>query len=843
MELVLIDGNSLINRAFYATPMLTAPDGTPTNAVLSFVNMLLKIEEDHNPKYIIVAFDRKEPTFRHKMYAEYKAGRHATPEELLVQIPIMKRVLDAMGICHYEKAGFEADDIIGSLAKKYPYSTAIYTGDKDTFQLVDSTTSVYFTKRGTTDLDIYNEQNFKEKTEINPIQIIDLKALMGDSSDNIKGVNGVGEKTAKNLIITYGSVENVYEHIDEIKGKLQEKLILGKDSAMLSKTLATINTNMDIELCECDFCVKDLGEEAVKVFKELGFNKILSKLNLKVTSETQKQVELVNVYTKQEFLDILGGGNTFSLVFNRDVYFSDGVKEYKTTIPQNFLDEGLSDYEIKEVLTKYLSNPNNTIILLDSKQDKKRTELKGLDIKAQIIDVSLIKYLVDFSGKIADINSLLEEYGYDKTTPSYALFDIYANLFAKLKEQNLEKLYFDIELPLSKVLYDMEQEGFKVDLDYLNKLSTVYAKKQEDASLEIYKYLGDINLNSPNQLSEALFIKLGLKGGKKLKRGGYSVSAEILEKIKDQHPVINLILEYRKIQKLKSTYIDGMVGYAKGEGNLVKTTFNQALTSTGRLSSSEPNLQNIPIRSEEGKEIRKMFISRFQNGYIVSADYSQIELRLLADFSNCTHLIEAFSRGEDIHSVTASQVFKVPLQQVTSEQRRNAKAVNFGIIYGMSAFGLSEQLGISPKQAADYIEAYFDTYPEIKTYMDSNVAFAKQTGYAITKLGRRRYIKEINSSDHNLRGFGERVAMNMPLQGSAADIIKLAMIKVDAEIKRLNLKSKLILQIHDELVIDAPEEEREIAEKILKEQMESISLEKVKLQVESVSGKTWYEAK
>ena len=356
-------------------------------------------------------------------------------------------------------------------------------------------------------------------------------------------------------------------------------------------------------------------------------------------------------------------------------------------------------------------------------------------------------------------------------------------------------------------------------------------------------YLGDINLNSPNQLSEALFVKLGLKGGKKLKRGGYSVTAEILEKVKDQHPVISLILEYRKVQKLKSTYIDGMLVYAKGEGNLVKTTFNQALTSTGRLSSSEPNLQNIPIRSEEGKEIRKMFVSRFTNGYIVSSDYSQIELRLLADFSNCTHLIKAFENGEDIHSVTASQVFKVSLNQVTSEQRRNAKAVNFGIIYGMSAFGLSEQLGISPKQASEYIDAYFKTYPEIKTYMEQNVDFARKTGYAITKLGRRRYIKEINSPDHNLKGFGERVAMNMPLQGSAADVIKLAMIKVDAEIKRLNLKSRLILQIHDELVIDAPEEEREIAEKILKEQMESISLDKVKLQVETYSGKTWYEAK
>ncbi len=844
MELILIDGNSLINRAFYATPILTAPDGTPTNAVLSFVNMLFKIEEEHNPKYIIVAFDRKEPTFRHKMYSEYKAGRHATPEELLVQIPLLKRVLDAMGVCHYEKAGFEADDIIGSLAKKYNYSTAIYTGDKDSFQLVDDTTSVYFTKRGTTDIDVYNKENFKEKTEIEPMQIIDLKALMGDSSDNIKGVAGVGEKTAKNLITTYGSVESVYEHIEEIKGKLQEKLIDGKDSAMLSKTLATINTNMDIKLCESDFSFKTLGEEAVKIFRELRFTKLLSKLDIQLPEETpKKQVEVVDIKTKQEFLEVLNKNKKISLVFNRDVYFSDGVKEYKTVIPQNFLDEGLSDYEICEVLKDYLENENNSIILLDNKQDKKRSELKGVDIKAEILDVSLIKYLVDFTGKIADINSLVEEYGLDKNAPACALFDIYTDLFAKLKEQNLENLYFELELPLSQVLYEMEQEGFKVDLEYLKKLSQTYSEKLEVLKREISLYLGDINLNSPNQLSEALFIKLGLKGGKKLKRGGYSVSADVLEKIKDQHPVINLILEYRKIQKLTSTYIDGMLVFVKGENNLVKTTFNQALTSTGRLSSSEPNLQNIPIRSEEGKEIRKMFVSRFDNGYIVSSDYSQIELRLLADFSKCERLIKAFSNGEDIHAVTASRVFGVPLCDVTSEQRRSAKAVNFGIVYGISAYGLSEQIGVSPKEAGEYIDAYFGLYPEIKYYMDSNVEFTRKTGYATTMLGRKRYIKEINSSDHNLRSFGERVAMNMPLQGSAADVIKEAMIKVYKELKRLNLKSKLILQIHDELVIDAPEEEREIVEKILKEQMESVTVGKVKLEVETYSGKTWYEVK
>jgi len=842
MEFVLIDGNSLINRAYYATPPLTAPNGTPTNAVYAFVNMLLKIEEDLKPKYLLVAFDRREPTFRHGMYAEYKAGRKPMPDELGVQIPLLKRVLDAMNICHYEKAGFEADDIIGTLAKKYGYSTAIYTGDKDSFQLVDNTTSVYFTRRGTTDIEIYNNQNFKEKMGIEPIQIIDLKACMGDSSDNIIGISGVGEKTAKDLITTYSTIENLYEHTHELKGKLQEKVVNGKDSAFLSKTLATINTQMEIELSEEDFVVTPLGEKAKKIFLELGFNNILKKAKFEESEKSQENpTQIITITSVEQLEKQLFTFKKVSFAFLDDLHFSNGKNEYKVVIPQNFLDQGLSVDEINGVLKKYFAL-DNQIILLDIKADRKRQELKGVNIASSVQDISLIKYLVDFSGRIAKVSEVIDEYGLNNNTPAKSLFEIYENLSQKLVEQNMQSLYYDMELPLSSVLYQMEQDGFKIDTDYLEVLSKKYAEKIEDTSKIICEYLGEINLNSPHQLSIALFEKLGLKGGKKLKRGGYSTTADELAKIADQHPVINHILEYRKIQKLKSTYIDGMKTYA-GKDNMVHTTFNQALTATGRLSSTEPNLQNIPIRSDEGKEIRKMFISRFDNGVIVSSDYSQIELRLLADFSGCASLINAFSQGQDIHAITASQVFGVPLDKVTSKMRREAKAVNFGIIYGISGFGLAEQLGISQKAGREYIDRYFATYPEVKAYMDANVEYARANGFVTTKMGRKRVIREINATDRNLRGFGERVAMNMPLQGSSADIIKLAMIKVAKRIERENLKTKLILQIHDELVLDSPLEEKDIAEKLLKEEMESITLDRVKLIAESASGNNWYEVK
>lgn len=844
MELVLIDGNSLINRAFYATPVLTSPDGVPTNAVYAFLNMLFKIEKDLSPKYLLVAFDRREPTFRHKEYSEYKAGRRPMPEELAAQIPLLKEVLDAMGIARYEKAGFEADDIIGSFAKRFNVSTAIFTGDRDAFQLVDETTSVYFTKRGITDVDVYDAENFKEKFLINPCQVVDLKALMGDNSDNIKGVEGVGEKKAYALLQAYHDVETLYEHIDELTGKLRENVKKGKESAFFSKRLATICVDMPLETDLDDLLVKPLGEDAKKIFLKLGFTNILKKLNIDFEEEKkqEKSVEKVIIRSLEEGKKFLLNAKEFSFVYEDKINFYDGEKEYEITLKENFLGDGIDACDLGEIFKCFESDKK--CLLIDKKKTRKALDEYGVELKCDCDDLSILKYLVDFTGREVNAKSLCEEYGYSIDTPAYAIAQITRELKEKLVSQKMEKLYYEMELPLCDVLYEMEKTGFKVDEEYLKTLEVAFDENLKRTLSEIYSYTGDdININSPKQLSEMLFVKLGLKGGKKLKNGSYSTKADVLEKLSGEHPVVDLILKYRKTAKLKSTYVDALLELAKNGGELIHTTFNQTLTSTGRLSSSEPNLQNIPVRTDEGKVLRKAFVSRFENGCIVSSDYSQIELRLLADFSSCKALIEAFKSGKDIHAQTASQVFGKKLEDVTPEERRGAKAVNFGIIYGISAFGLGESLKISPRSAQNYMDRYFASYPEVKEYMDANVDFARKNGYVHTFMGRKRYIKEINSSDKNLRAFGERAAMNMPLQGSSADIIKLAMIKVFLRLKAEKLQAKLILQIHDELVVDCPREERDAVEKILKEEMESITLNSVKLETDVNSGSNWYEVK
>lgn len=844
MELVLIDGNSLINRAFYATPLLNSPDGVPTNAVYAFLNMLFKIEKDLSPKYLLVAFDRREPTFRHKEYSEYKAGRRPMPEELAVQIPLLKEVLDAMGIARYEKAGFEADDIIGSYAKRFNVPTAIFTGDRDAFQLVDETTSVYFTRRGITDVDVYNAENFKEKFLINSCQVVDLKALMGDNSDNIKGVEGVGKKKAYALLQTYNDVETLYEHIDELTGKLKENVVNGKESAFLSKKLATICVDMELNTSLEDLAVKPLGDEAKKIFLKLGFANILKKLNIDFEEEKkqEKNVEKVVISSVEEVKKVLLNAKEFSFVYEDKINFYDGEKEYEITLKENFLDDGIDACDLGVIFKCFESDKK--CLLIDKKKTRKTLDEYGVELKCDCDDLSILKYLVDFTGREITAKSLCEEYGYSFDTPAYAVAQITRALKEKLVSQKMEKLYYEMELPLCDVLYEMEKTGFKVDEEYLKKLSEEFDENLKRTLSEIYSYTGDdININSPKQLSEMLFVKLGLKGGKKLKNGSYSTKAEVLEKLSGEHPVVDLILKYRKISKLKSTYVDALLELVKKGGELIHTTFNQTLTSTGRLSSSEPNLQNIPVRTDEGKVLRKAFVSRFDDGCIVSSDYSQIELRLLADFSSCKALIDAFKSGKDIHAQTASQVFGKKLEDVTPEERRGAKAVNFGIIYGISAFGLGESLKIPTRSAQNYMDRYFASYPEVKEYMNANVDFARKNGYVHTFMGRKRYIKEINSSDKNLRAFGERAAMNMPLQGSSADIIKLAMIKVFLRLKAEKLQAKLILQIHDELVVDCPQEERGAVEKILKEEMESITLNSVKLETDVNSGNNWYEVK
>ena len=849
-KLVLIDGNSLINRAFYATPPLSAKDGTPTNAVYAFVNMLVRIIGDIKPRYMLVAFDRKEPTFRHEMYADYKGTRKPMPEDLRPQIDLMKKVLDTMGISRYEQAGIEADDIIGSMAKRYKGDTIIITGDKDSFQLVDETTSVYFTRRGITETEIYSNENFKEKTGIEPIQIIDLKSMMGDSSDNIPGIAGVGEKTALSLVEKYGSLENLYAHVDELRGKLKEKVENSKDIAFLSKTLATINVKLDIPVKDEDMgYVFPFGAATKKLFIDLDFRNIIRREELFSDDETTieptiKQDELPEIIEVDNAASLpqFDENKTLSVNLGENLNVYDGEKEYKINITDNFFDKGIMYGEAVGYIAKLVGSDKRKLVVY-AKKDL-RTELNKFKVafNAFAYDVAIEKYLADFSGKDEKLSEVIAAYDLDKDRIGWSLNEIHDRLFEKLKTENMLDLYEKVELPLSDVLFSMERSGFKVDVATLNEMANEYDKRIAVIAEKIDEYAGEkVNPNSPKQLGKILYDKLGLISGKK--KGNPSTSADVLEKIADKHPIVPLILKYRQLQKLNSTYIKGFRPLIDEDTGLIHTCFNQTLTTTGRLSSKEPNLQNIPVREQEGKEIRKLFVSSFENGKIVGADYSQIELRLLAHFSKCQPLIDAFLSGKDIHRITASQVFGVGEDQVTPEMRRSAKAVNFGIIYGISDYGLSEQLKISPKKAGEYIAKYFEAYPNVKEYMNSNVEFARKNGYVSTLLGRKRYIPEINSSNFNLRSFGERAAMNMPLQGTAADVIKIAMIKVANRIKKEGLRSRLILQVHDELIVDTAEDEVEEVKNILVEEMQSAVTLSVPLTVETECGTRWFDAK
>ncbi len=848
-KLLLIDGNSLINRAFYATPPLSDKSGRPTNAVFGFINMLIKTINDLSPKYILVAFDRKEPTFRHEIYKEYKGTRKPMPDDLRPQIPLLKEVLQKMGICIFDKAGIEADDIIGTLSKRYKGETIIITGDKDSFQLVDSSTSIYFTKRGISDVDEYNNQNFLEKTGILPSQIIDLKACMGDNSDNIPGILGVGEKTALSLIQKYTSVENIYENLDDFKGKLQEKIISGKESAFLSKKLATINTCVEIPLKIEDMLYKyPFTDEVKRVFAELDFRGFLKREEIfeKTSSQVSKksQITIVEIKNSEELNEILKN-EKLAIILDKNIYLSsNNQKEYLLKIKETFFDEGF-DYDRAILSLKdFLENPSKKVILYSVKKFCDIISEFDITLKASYDDVDIQRYLVDFSGKEDSVFDTLYYFNFDTETPASSLYSLSNNLYEELKKENVLKLYSEVELPLSKVLLSMEKAGFKIDLNELISLGEIYKNKLDKLNAEIDETLGEkINVNSPKQLSDILFTKLGLTKTKKNKTGGYTTNAEALEEIQNEHPVIPLILKHRTLQKLYSTYVEGLKPLVDKNTGLVHTSFNQTLTQTGRLSSKEPNLQNIPVRDEEGKELRKMFVARGEHRVLIDADYSQIELRLLAHFSESKELIDAYNNEEDIHSITASQVFGVPLNKVDSQMRRSAKAVNFGIIYGISEYGLSKNLKISPKKAKEYIDRYFETYKSVKDYMTKNVETARENGYISTILGRKRVIKEINSPNYNLRSFGERAAMNMPLQGSSADIIKIAMINVYNRLEKECPDAKLIMQVHDELIVDANKKDSEKVSKILKEEMENAVKLRVPLTVEVSIGKSWYDAK
>ncbi len=879
-NLVLIDGNSLINRAFYAMPLLSTKDGTYTNAVYGFTNMLFRIILEHKPTFVAVAFDLKAPTFRHKMYADYKAGRKVMPEELRSQIPLLKDLLRLMKIAVYEKEGSEADDIIGTIAKHTDVRTLIFTGDRDALQLVDQSTEVHFTKRGITETEIYNNDNFFEKVGITPAQIIELKSLMGDSSDNIPGVVGVGEKTALTLIQKYGDLENVLSHTFELAPKLCEKIIKDTDNAHLSRTLATIDCDcgVDTNMENMKFSLP-LPAAAHQKIIDLSFKTLANRTEFfestnapvqeqtSAPTEEQKPLESMTVAdmfsemqvvhtvtpltpkriirpnSPEELVGKFVGKPVAMTVEEKRICLYADETEYILPVMKGLIDWG---FNLSEILysIRTVFESSTPLILFNKKETRHLLSNLDMDVTCECDDVSILKYLSDFSPKDMSVSEVISAYGLDDGAPACALMSIYLFLKERLKEEQMEHLYYDLELPLSDVLYDMETQGFKIDYNALSEMGSVYKERISALETQIKEIAENpaLNVNSPKQIGDLLFEQLKLGKGKK-NRHGYSTTAEILEEIENAHPVVPLILKHRRLQKIYSTYIEGFKPLIDTKTGIIKTSFNQTVTSTGRLSSKEPNLQNIPVRDEEGKELRKFFVPRDSEHILIGADYSQIELRLLADFSNCQGLINAFKDGKDIHLSTASRVFRVPPEKVTPDLRRAAKAVNFGIIYGISDFGLSKNINTSVKVAREYIQSYFNEYPEVKAYMEANVSFARKTGYSITLLGRRRYIKEIRSMQYATKSFGERAAMNMPLQGSSADIIKVAMLGVYRRLKNEGLKSKLILQVHDELIIDALKSEERAVSKILVEEMENAVKLKVQLPVELGKGETWYDAK
>ncbi len=849
-KMVLIDGNSLLNRAYYATPVFTTKSGMPTNAVFGFTKLLLKILSDMDPQYIAVAFDMKAPTFRHKMYDGYKSTRKPMPDDLAVQLEPLKNLLAAMKIATCGIEGIEADDILGTLSKKFNVHSYIYTGDRDSYQLVDGHTDVCYTKKGVSDLLHLSIDNFKNETGIEPRQIIDLKSLMGDKSDNIPGIPGIGEKTAGELLNLYGSLDGIYANLENLKGSVRQKFESNRDIAYLSYKLATINRDcpIDLRLEEC-VAPKRFNGEVRSIFEEFEFKSLLS---LDIFEEQEAHGQSANSVSYPEKIvcgsyedisQILTQNREFAVVLEPnsiEIYVAG--KQYSAKLQENLQDIALSFDDYNAILKALFSNPQNKILTYDFKAVLHALEEFCVEAECDFDDVSIAKYLCDSSAANFGFKELLSYYLYDCNFSAFALYELFGRYVGEMESQNVLSLYTDVEKPLVKVLYDMERSGVQVSVGGLHELSKKFYEQAEELRWKIYKSCDcEFNINSPSKLAEVLYEKLGLTEVKKKKTGKFSTSAEVLEKLVDKAPVVGDILKYRLYQKLRSTYCEGLLPLIDRK-SIIHTTYHQTLTATGRLSSSNPNLQNIPIREEEGRELRKIFVPHEGNVF-VDADYSQIELRLLAHFSGCKELIEAYNSGTDIHAVTASQVFGVELSEVTPTMRREAKAVNFGIIYGISEFGLSKNLNISVGKAREYIQKYFETYSAVKDYMNKNVEFAYEHGYVTTLTGRRRVIPELKSSNFNLRQFGERAAMNMPMQGSSADIIKIAMINVAKALKARGLKTKLILQVHDELVLEAPENEVGEASEILKYEMENAVKLNVPLTVEVHTGKNWYDAK
>ena len=827
-KFLIVDGNSLANRAYYAMPYLSNIKAEPSGAVFGFANILTKLIIEQKPQYIVVAFDHARKTFRNEIYEAYKGTRKETPPDLVKQFPVIKNMLKLMNIKVLEFEGIEADDIIGTLSTHSDKYNIILSGDRDLFQLVNSHTVVWLTRKGVTEVDVMDEAAIKAKYNFQPKNIIDLKALMGDASDNIPGVSGVGEKTALSLLDKYGDLDGVYENVESVTGKLKEKLINDKDNAYLSKTLATIKVDCDFEVNFDEYSYDfPFSSDVRDFFEYMNFNSFLKRDEL-FKAEAKKKVEVKEILIDK--LDVVD-----SLLSEIDDEFAYDLENLKFASKKNvyFLKKDLDLFSVNidegEVIKKLknvFEDENVTKITKNSKKDVKILKKYGIFLK-NFFDLEIARY-VCFSSFVKDEDKNVLEY-----------FKLKDNFEKEIYEKKVDFVFYKIETPLVEVLADMEDKGFKVDEKALDEIDNKISEEIKDIEDRIFEEAGEtFNINSPKQVAEILFDKLKIVLYNNKKR---STSFAILDDLRFEHEIINDIIQYRKLYKLKSTYINVYKELIKTRGDVIHTVFNQTLTNTGRLSSSEPNMQNIPTRDEEGKNLRKIFISKFKDGLIVSADYNQIELRLLANMAQEKSMIEAYQHGVDIHTKTASEIFNVPVDKVTSAMRRDAKAVNFGIIYGISDFGLSQNIKTSRNKAKEYIESYFHRYPSIKTFMDKNIEFAKENGYAKTEFGRIRMIPELKSSNYNVRKFGERVAMNMPLQGTASDIIKLAMIATFRKLK--NFESHIILQVHDELIIDVKKEELESVIKIVRECMENVKAYAVPLIVSVGEGKTLYDCK
>ncbi|CAG7840185.1 DNA polymerase I [Clostridium haemolyticum] len=877
-RLLILDGHSLMYRAFFALPPLTNKEGIHTNAIYGFIKMLLKMKEEIKPNYIVIAFDKKAPTFRHKEYEDYKAGREKMPSELNEQFPIVKDILNKLAINIFEIDGFEADDLIGTLsqfAEGKGIEVYIVTGDKDALQLATDNVKIVINKKGMSEKEIYDRNRMIEEYEVTPTQFIDVKGLMGDKSDNIPGVPGIGTKTAFKLIKEYGSIENVLENIENISGKkMKQNLIEYREQAIFSKKLATICKNVPIEIDLEEIKSKENYDiEGVRqLFESLGFKTLIKNIdnsdnkeesinNEEKREETNIEVEFSNIETIDELCNLLNNikdtvyfkveytnESIYSKIEFNTIYIRNEEKVYVVNVNkiknENF-------HKLLELLKKLFEDKNIKKISHNIKNVYVVLRKYDIDAKNFIFDTKIASYLLQPSKSDYILREIiLEKLSINiddsdeecKIKETYCIKEIYEKLQKEIKEANMEDLFYNVELPLTKVLASMECEGFKVDKDRLTEIGEKFKAEIKMLEKEIHKLAGeDFNIKSPKQLGKILFEKLDLPIIKKTKTG-YSTNAEVLEKLKDSHPIISRIIEYRQITKLDSTYVEGLKHVIDEDGK-IHSSFNQTVTTTGRLSSTEPNLQNIPIKHEMGREIRKVFVANNEESVIFSADYSQIELRVLAHIANDEKLIDAFKHHKDIHTITASEVFKVPVEEVTPLMRSNAKAVNFGIVYGIGAFSLSKDINVSRKEAKEYIDTYFSRYPNVKKYIDDIINKSEQDGFVTTIMNRKRYIPEIQSRNKIVRSFGERLAMNTPIQGSAADIIKLAMVHVYEELIKRNLKSTLILQVHDELILNVYKDELEEVKQMVVEKMEGVMNLLVPLEVDVNIGITWYEAK